>query len=206
MTEENLQYLKRKYQDWKKAVIDYNSKVAKKASLENEIKEMENDEVIKEYLRKKDEVEFLDSKIAHIRRAKGNLLRLNEEEIINYFRTPWIWRTNGIYVCIGEYAKKNYFSHDINNLFFYPEPDKSRILPINSDEGVYRAYLDIECDSEIIKSKSMDMNDFEKENIVLYPGEENPLDFYNKVRLLFFKTCIENTQEEAIAKVLELKK
>lgn len=50
------------------------------------------------------------------------------------------------------------------------------------------------------------MTDFEKENIVLYSGEENPIDFYNKVRLIFFRNCVDNTQEEAIAKILELKK
>ena len=85
-------------------------------------------------------------------------------------------------------------------------PDRSKLLPLNSINGFYRKYMNLEYDYDSVVFEKTKYNEFENTHIVLYPGEETPLEFYKRVRLIFFKNCIENTQEEAIAKVLELKK
>ena len=85
------------------------------------------------------------------------------------------------------------------------EPDMDKYLPIESNEVAYRIYANIESNYTEVIAKT-EWNEFENENTVLFPGEEDPFEFYKRVRLLFLKNCIENNQEEAIAKVLELKK
>ena len=84
-------------------------------------------------------------------------------------------------------------------------PLKIKVRTLLGNEAVYRIYADIESnDTEVIAK--IEWNEFENDNTVLFPGKEEPFEFFRRVRLLFFKNCIENTQEEAIAKVLELKK
>ena len=71
MTDEALKDLKKKYQDWKNDMIDYNTSIIKKISLENDIKELEENEIVKEYLQKKVEVERYTSIINGIKEIRN---------------------------------------------------------------------------------------------------------------------------------------
>ncbi len=204
MTDEALKDLKKKYQDWKNDMIDYNTSIIKKISLENDIKELEENEIVKEYLQKKVEVERYTSIINGIKEIRGCTLKYGEDKILE--SCGIIGSTNGIYVCIGEYQKRLQTYFEGNMMYFKNVPDKMCLLPINSEAGVYRAYLDIESGECVCKSKTMDMDSFEEENTVLYPDCDDPIEFYNKVRLMFLRECVHNTQDTAITKVLELKK
>ena len=54
MTEEHVKYLKETYQNYHEAKIEYNELNNKKDKLQSELKEMENNEIIKQYLIKKE--------------------------------------------------------------------------------------------------------------------------------------------------------
>lgn len=200
MNDKGLELLKKRYQEWKEKMINYSEKKAKIINLQSELNEMENNEEIKKYLLKKEEFNCLNNDICKFRRSG---LTQNEDEILINLGTNY--DTNRIYVCVGEYTDE-FVKNFVDNRYLGSKLGNDKFLPINSEDGVYRIYLDIESNTKVIVNKYTQMTDFEKENIVLYSGEENPIDFYNKVRLIFFRNCVDNTQEEAIAKILELKK
>lgn len=191
MTEESLRLFKEDYQEWKEVMAEYNALLLKKKNSKNIEK-----------------IEQINNDIMKLRKSKGPILDLTDEEALIYFgNNPWM--NNNIYVCVGEYAKMQQAKWDCKNKSFVETrgymPDRSKLLPLNSSNGFFRKYMNLESDyNSVVLEKTN--NEFENNNIVFYPGEENALDFYKRVRLLFFKTCIENNQEEAIAKVLELKK
>ena len=181
-------------------MINYNKKKAKVINLQSELNEMENNEIVNKYLLKKEEFNRLNDDIYEIRRSG---LQQNEEEVLINLGTNY--DTNRIYVCVGEYTDE-YMKNFSDNRYLGSKLENNKFLPVNSEVGVYRIYIDIESNIKVIVNKYTQMTDFEKYNTVLYSGEENPIDFYNRVRLIFFRNCVNYTQEEAIEKVLELKK
>lgn len=200
MTEENLKRLKEEYKNYHEAKIEYDELNNKKDKLQLELKEMENNEIIKQYLIKKGKFDAIESDIVDLLAGKGRYLKYSEETLLVFIGATYY--SNDIYVCVGEFPEK----YDTKYGYIYLSDFKSKqILPINSNDSIYRAYIDIESRREMIILKSR-CNDFENRNMVLYPNDEDPFDFFERVRLIFFKTCVDYNQEKAIAKVLELRK
>ena len=200
MNDNDLKYFKKHFDKWKNVMIRYNNLKSKKINLKSEIKELEENELIQKYLKKKEQLNSLNEKITQIRRENGKEFLFDENKaLIQYGSNN---HTNNIYVCLGGYPKHRKVTDNMQIMF---EPDMDKYLPIESNEVAYRIYANIESNYTEVIAKT-EWNEFENENTVLFPGEEDPFEFYRNVRLLFFKECIENTQEEAIAKVLELKK
>ena len=200
MNDNDLKYFKKHFNKWKNVMIRYNNLKSKKINLKSEIKELEENELIQNYLKKKEQLNSLNEKITQIRRENGKEFLFDENKaLIQYGSNN---HTNNIYVCLGGYPKRRKVTDNMQIMF---EPDMDKYLPIESNEVAYRIYANIESNYTEVIAKT-EWNEFENENTVLFPGEEDPFEFYIRVRLLFFKNCIENTQEEAIAKVLELKK
>lgn len=200
MNDNDLKYFKKHFDKWKNVMIRYNNLKSKKINLKSEIKELEENELIQKYLKKKEQLNSLNEKITQIRRENGKEFLFDENKaLIQYGSNN---HTNNIYVCLGGYPKHRKVTDNMQIMF---EPDMDKYLPIESNEVAYRIYANIESNYTEVIAKT-EWNEFENENTVLFPGEEDPFEFYRNVRLLFFKSCVENTQEEAIAKVLELKK
>ena len=200
MNDYDLKYFKKHFDKWKNVMIIYNNLKSKKINLKSEIKELEENELIQKYLKKKEQLNSLNEKITQIRRENGKEFLFDENKaLIQYGSNN---HTNNIYVCLGGYPKHRKVTDNMQIMF---EPDMDKYLPIESNEVAYRIYANIESNYTEVIAKT-EWNEFENENTVLFPGEEDPFEFYRNVRLLFFKSCVENTQEEAIAKVLELKK
>lgn len=200
MNDYDLKYFKKHFGKWKNVMIRYNNLKSKKINLKLEIKELEENELIQKYLKKKEQLNSLNEKITQVRRENGREFLFDENNaLIQYGANN---HTNDIYACLGGYPKRRIVTENMQIKF---EPDMDKYLPIESDESMYRIYADIESNNTEVVHKT-EWNEFENENTVLFPGEEDPFEFYIRVRLLFFKSCIENNQEEAIAKVLELKK
>ena len=200
MNDNDLKYFKKHFDKWKNVMIRYNNLKSKKINLKSEIKELEENELIQNYLKKKEQLNSLNEKITQIRRENGKEFLFDENKaLIQYGSNN---HTNNIYVCLGGYPKHRKVTDNMQIMF---EPDMDKYLPIESNEVAYRIYANIESNYTEVIAKT-EWNEFENENTVLFPGEEDPFEFYRNVRLLFFKSCVENTQEEAIAKVLELKK
>lgn len=196
MTDDHLAYLKENYQEWRKLLLSViKEKEEKKTKLKKELQELENNEIVKKYFyikKELDSVGFVDE----------DFKKRGEEDTLIYCGVNF--HSNGIYVCVGECANET----DIGWGRYQDVMEAGTndlLLPIDSVNGLYRVYLDIESGHVEFRMKDKYI-DFEKGNMVVYPGEENPLDFYRRVQLMFFKICAENTQEEAIEKVLELKK
>jgi len=200
MNDYDLKYFKKHFGKWKNVMINYNHLKSKRINLKSEIKELEENELIQKYLKKKEQLDSLNDRITQIRRENGREFLFDENKALIQY--GFNINTNKIYVCLGGYPKRRIVSDDMQIKF---EPDMDKYLPIESDESMYRIYADIESNNTEVVHKT-EWNEFENENTVLFPGEEDPFEFYIRVRLLFFKSCIENNQEEAIAKVLELKK
>lgn len=200
MNDYDLKYFKKHFGKWKNVMINYNHLKSKRINLKSEIKELEENELIQKYLKKKEQLDSLNDRITQIRRENGREFLFDENKALIQY--GFNINTNKIYVCLGGYPKRRIVSDDMQ---IKSEPDMDKYLPIESNEAVYRIYADIESnDTEVIAK--IEWNEFENDNTVLFPGKEEPFEFFRRVRLLFFKNCIENTQEEAIAKVLELKK
>lgn len=200
MNDNDLKYFKKHFDKWKNVMINFNNLKSKKINLKSEIKELEENELIQKYLKKKEQLNSLNEKITQIRRENGKEFLFDENKaLIQYGSNN---HTNNIYVCLGGYPKHRKVTDNMQIMF---EPDMDKYLPIESNEVAYRIYANIESNYTEVIAKT-EWNEFESENTVLFPGEEDPFEFYRNVRLLFFKSCVENTQEDAIAKVLELKK
>ena len=200
MNDNDLKYFKKHFDKWKNVMIRYNNLKSKKINLKSEIKELEENELIQKYLKKKEQLNSLNEKITQIRRENGKEFLFDENKaLIQYGSNN---HTNNIYVCLGGYPKHRKVTDNMQIMF---EPDMDKYLPIESNEVAYRIYANIESNYTEVIAKT-EWNEFENENTVLFPGEEDPFEFYRNVRLLFFKECIENTQEDAIEKVLKIKK
>lgn len=200
MNDYDLKYFKKHFSKWKNVMINYNNLKSKKINLKSEIKELEENELIQKYLKKKEQLNSLNYRITQIRRENGREFLFDENKALIQY--GFNINTNRIYVCLGGYPKRRIVT---DNVQIKSQPDMDKYLPIENNDAVYRIYADIESNTTEVISKT-EWDRFEKENTVLFPGKEEPFEFFSRVRLLFFKNCIENTQEEAIAKVLELKK
>ena len=127
----------------------------------------------------------------------------SEDDIIDAYAYSTL--TNGIYVCMGGYAKTTRMGRCGNNNYVELIPDKSKILYIDDENIQFYIYRNIEDpDCQRIVHKDLIQN-FESKNIILFPPNYKREEFYKKVRLLFLKTCLESTQEEAVKKVLKYK-
>ena len=200
MNQEDLKYFRKRFQKWKNVRVYHDNLKSKKINLQTEIKELEENPLIQNYLQKRRELSYLVGEINRIKREDGREFLFDENRALIQYGSNQ--NTNGIYVCMGAYPKHDIFTNDT---YLKTEPNFDRLLSIDDKDAKYRIYADIEsCYTEVISIK--DYQDFENENTVLFPGKEDPFSFYKRVRLLFFKECIENTQEEAIEKVLKLKK
>ena len=201
MTEEHVKYLKETYQNYHEAKIEYNELNNKKDKLQSELKEMENNEIIKQYLIKKREFNTIESDIMDLLKNKGRNLEYDIDSLLYFLGSNNY--PNDFFVCVGEY--NNSLNIDRDMILIECVYKSKKLLPINSNDSTHKVYINIECGTEFILSKNI-CTDFENRKVVLYPSDEDPFEFYKKVRLMFFKTCVNYNQEEAIAKVLELRK
>ena len=185
MNDYDLKYFKKYFSKWKNVMINYNNLKSKRINLKSEIKELEENELIQKYLKKKEQLNSLNDRITQIRRENGREFLFDENKALIQY--GFNINTNKIYVCLGGYPKRRIVSDDMQ---IKSEPDMDKYLPIESNEAVYRIYADIESNDTEVIAKT-EWNDFEKENTVLFPGKEEPFELFRRVRLLFFKNCIE---------------
>lgn len=122
----------------------------------------------------------------------------NDEQLIE-LAIKWssnIVDSNHIFVCMGTYR--------------IPLPTFSPYGPVDyevqSDNQFadYKVYADIEKNDigSTFKVSIEECEEFEKNNIVLYPNGKNADDYYDEIRHLFFETAMNEGQEKAIAKIL----
>lgn len=158
------------------------------------IKELEEKDNVKEYLdllsKKKDRIKIIDS-----------LDLSNEDDLIRMYMSLFsihrseICETNNIYVYLGSYQKN--YETDI-------EHGASDYSLKKDDPNVdYSVYKNLETEEEkIILINEKD--EFEREhNIINLKGFFKENRFYT-LQSEFIKNCIENSQEEAVKKVLTL--
>ena len=177
----------------KNELVQLRELVEKEKNRRVRIKELLDNELVKEYLLINDiEPVILDYN--------------NTREIIeNILKTFNITKTNGIYVCTNAY----YFDCQI----CYEETDYyQRNVNINSKYAEYKIYNDIENGESIKAIRKQDkynsyrlIDEFEDNNIVLNPfNTSDYMNGYNNVRLDFFENSINYGQVKS--KNLLLKK
>ncbi len=200
MTEQNVIDLKEQVDKWKQGKEKLNNLKYEKEQLIRQKLLLEKDPKIQEYLKILASIEQKDIDLEEY----DNDLRWNwnEESIINYYAHST--ESNHIYVCIGGYPEK-----EINpRITGWKKINDNRVLTLNDNHVKYRIYSDIETPNfqDIVMEESK-WEEFEKNNIVLFPSKDNNAsDFYDKIRLLFLKTCLQESQDEAIQKILSMRK
>lgn len=168
----------------------YNNKlqVLKKYEiLAKRIKELEENETVKEYLELIKLLEEHEGK-----RFSG----YTEEKLMEFTFNSMlsqIKETNNIYVCMGTYMLSN--EHDIEH--------GPRDIRLNRDDekAQYRIYKNIETyDSESISIKKCD--EFERTHKIIYPRTALTDEFFYAIQHDFFIISIKESQEAACNKIL----
>ena len=189
MTEDNLVALKKRYQNILKIKESTQSLEQIKSELLKQKQFLETNSVVKQYLSIIDSINEVENSISKIDNDYGDDSKVLQKLIDSMY----IEKTNGIYVYAGTYL--NYGRDNIihiSNNYYHPH--------------AVSVYIDIEktySEGKIVIPMK-DFPQFELENIVLYPFKLTPFALHQQAQELFFKTCIESTQEEAIQKVLKL--
>lgn len=137
--------------------------------------------------------------------AVDDLNKFQDLMIINSFvKKRDLEITNCIYVCLGGYnyrvgkrLQAHYCSLDL-----LPYLDKK--ISYEDDQAIYRVYCDIESDLIWVVEKD-EWSTFERMNTVFFPPLDKASDYRDDLRLLFYRTCLEGTQEKAIQKILDIK-
>lgn len=156
---------------------EYNRLISLKKDLQDAEKrkmELEQTSQVKEYLQLVKTIEsYSDSS------------KLNEEQVINkVIENEIISETNNIFVCMGFY--------DVSG----------SLVSKNDVNADYRIYYDIEKGRLFpLRLQVKECEEFERNNIVLYPSSDNSEEYYDKIRNHFLKTAIECGQEVAKEKI-----
>ena len=168
-------------------------------ALLKDIKELERDMYVKEYLEKK-------AKYDKISETKGyEIPYISEEELLEKaIKESDVNTSNNIYVCMAAYNGKH--GLDSENI-----KSEYRALDIKVDydakDADYKQYYNIELsDSDegyevnipIYKCK-----EFEHNNIVLYPPDSDLADnYYKYIKRTYYSTIYEENEEKALDKVM----
>lgn len=185
MTEDYLNELKRNYSDLV-------NKKQKLLELKETIKKYEEKKEIKEYLALKEKLFDLDNSI--VNDSDDTLLEI----AMTKSKTPD--NLDNIYVYLGSYKASN--EMDIE----HPSHD-TRVFHGNNDEIDYKKYRNLEgdrFDDVIVPSDKCD--EFEDENIIIYPCTILYGEYYYKVRNEYYKDAIENGIDVAKKKLLTKEK
>lgn len=184
MEEQILNQMKESYKA-KKEEQDNLKKVTKR------LLELEEIAEVKEYIKLKDAIKDYNNKL---------LSCTNDELIFSaYYRhIHKIKETNGIYVCVGTF-KTNHtvdIEHGSNDY---------RLLRSDS-KAEYRLYQNIENSNDLKRIPIRKCNEFEQNNQVIIAPYLNGDYYYHNIQSEFFKDCILENQEVAVAKILKKKK
>lgn len=181
MTEENLKNIKENYK---------NSLVAKnmiKELRKREIELKETSKEVQEYLNIKVKINSLNM---YGIGDHSDIYLLNEA-----IANENIKNCNNIYVYAGTYYNLSKSGEkDLLTNYFDPKADYHKY--INIEEGFQKGQVKIPVDKSQI---------FERDNIVLFQEKEHFSIFYEKMRNMFFETCIREGQDKAIEKVLKIR-
>ena len=185
MTDDNLNELKRNYDD---LVI----KKQKLLKLKQSIEKYEKKRKVRKYLELKKEFLSLNRSIAN---APDDVLFE-----IAMTKSKTLDNLDNIYVYLGSYKASN--EADIE----HPSRD-TRVFHGNNDEIDYKKYRNLEgaCfDDVIVPSDKCD--EFEDENIIIYPRTNLFGKYYYKIRNDFYKDALEDGIDKAKKKLLSREK
>ncbi len=138
----------------------------------------------------------------------GNLYESEDEELKNILNivllTFGITETNGIYVCTSAWYTERKISHPVSAVCL-------KECKIDYPWAEFKTYVDIESaipvgavlDGEVRRDEPL-IEDFERQHIVLNPYNdyERNMNGYSEVRFDYFKTALEQGDEEAVKLVL----
>lgn len=181
MKEELLKQLKKELENEKLKNENHNKKVKR-------IKELLKEPSVKEYI-----------KLTNIVDQNLKNIKLTDEEIISSFYSKYLHKikkeeTNGIYVYLGTYENNNEVDivHGSNDFR----------VDYNSSNADYRIYKNIESPyGEIIPIRLCE--EFEKNNIIIYPKTYFKEQEYYKIQKDFFVKAVKTNQETAKKMILK---
>lgn len=185
MTNGELKYIKMKYEELTSIKDEVDS-------LNEAIELYEQHPVVTKYLN-------LKRKLKKITKSHSKVGALGDEGLLEYIVSSiGIINTNNIYVYMGTYQQNDNITEEnpCDFIVSYDDP--------NAD---YRLYINIESPDDERKIICTLQTDFEEQNIVLYPSEGiNSTTYFYEIRNMYFKTAINEGQENAIEKAKVLSK
>lgn len=155
-------------------------------ALQEEIKKYEENPIVQKYLELK---QILESAKEY---SWYGVSKLNDEQILEK--------------AISNVDKNDSTGNDTNNIYVYMATYKMNTpkdieVPYNSIVADYRLYANIENGGFLVPLNRQE--DFEKENIVLYPPKNKSVEeYFNEIRKLFFTTAIKYGQNKALEKII----
>ncbi len=181
MNKETLESIKKEYKEMEEiANGDYSA-----------IKELENNPIVKKYLQLKN--------LKYQARSEDDIIY----SIINNYSYGNIKETNGILVYLVERVAER-----AKVLYDDEEFKKKYNLDSYRDDQVLVFYRDLENFEINYVIKKEDQEEFEKTHTVIYgkPTIFDHEDRYHNARYNFFRTLINDGQEEAVSRALTMKK
>ena len=141
----------------------------------------------------------LKRKLELIAKSHSKVEELDDAELLEYvINNIGISNTNNIYVYMGTYQQNDNITEE------YP---CDFIVSYDDPNADYRLYINIESPDDERKIICTLQSDFEKQNIVLYPPQGiNSSTYFYEIRNMYFKTAINEGQENAIEKAIVLSK
>lgn len=141
----------------------------------------------------------LKRKLELIAKSHSKVEELDDAELLEYvINNIGISNTNNIYVYMGTYQQNDNITEE------YP---CDFIVSYDDPNADYRLYINIESPDDERKIICNLQSDFEKQNIVLYPPQGiNSSTYFYEIRNMYFKTAINEGQENAIEKAIVLSK
>lgn len=172
---------------------DYLAKMKTKTNtieLLKKIEELEQNEIVKEYLNLTEQLKSID--------YQEIIGRSNEDIMESAFRNHMysIKETNGIYVCLGTFMMNN--TYDIEH-----GPSDYR-LKRDDPRAEYRIYKDIE-KTDSIQIPINKCEKFESTHKVIIPKTSLTEKYYYELQREFIKTAVKHDQEKACQRVLRKK-
>lgn len=154
----------------------------------NRIRELENDESVKEYIKLRGIEPLTDFKESTI----------DDKTIASEIYYRYVHRidkkdTNGIFVYLGTYRES--YESDIVHC------NGDIKVGYNNPDAEYRLYQDLEQNS-VITVPIKDCEEFEKSNRVIFPKGYNLCKRYYEIQKKFFAEAITNSEEEACKLIL----
>ena len=184
MTNEELEKIRNKYN----SLIGTRQELL---NLQKEIEEYEQNPIVRKYLELKERLES-DKAYDYYETINFDNNKILEKSI----KSVKVTNTNNIYVCMGTYQ-----NGDINSDF------NDYIVSFDDPNADFREYISVESASyeddycKLVPISECDA--FEKKNIVLYPPKGvKGVDYYCKIRNMYFDTAIKYGCDKALEKVL----